>query len=116
MKRRYFIIYLTPKEYNTIISELVKRPKKKGESISINELYRRDSKLNSLLFARVVLKVSDEVESILLTPTDAPTFSPAYILSKKRIEKPEEYILEKSDEDKIVPICDEYECSYVIFT
>jgi len=116
MKRGYIKIHLTADEYEVIAEKLGKLTKKPARYVSVNKLYKRDEKLNSLLFARVAFKVSDEVESVLLTPTDAPPDTPAYIVSKKRIEKPIEYILEKIEENKIVPICDEYECSYVIFT
>jgi len=108
-------IYLTWKEFNTIADKLETLADMIG--VKLHELYGRDPNINSTNISQYVLKLSDEVESVLFVPTDAasPATPPAFLNAEVDIPNVVEYIERKISENKVIPICDSYECDYIVF-
>jgi len=107
----YHLMYLTRKELNKVLDKIGA-----VKEVDISPLYEHDADVNSTKFVKLLMEIADAVESALFMPTDAGADNPpAYLWTKAEIEDPVKYVERKFSENKIVSICDSYECDYVIF-
>jgi len=113
MKTQIRKIYLTKREFNTVMDVL--ENVEKMPTVRLDELYERDNRINATKVVECIFNDND-IDSVegILEPSDVQE-PPAILMTKVDIDNVVEYIRKKIGENKLVAICDGYECDYVIF-